>query len=38
LGSISMTCYGVGVGGGGCDEATGAAALPADVPPDQTNV
>ncbi|MFL6843836.1 MAG: 4,5-DOPA dioxygenase extradiol [Allosphingosinicella sp.] len=38
LGSISMTCYGVGVGEGRCDEATGAAALPANVPPDQTNI
>jgi 4,5-DOPA dioxygenase extradiol len=38
LGSISMTCYGVGLGGSGCDEATGAATLPSGVPPEQTNI
>lgn len=38
MGSISMTCYGVGVSHSHCDQATGAAKLPPDVPPDQTNV
>jgi len=37
LGSLSMTCYGVGADFGCRDEA-GSAALPEDVPPDQTNV
>jgi len=36
LGSLSMTCYGVG-SDFGCRAATGAASLPADVPPEQTN-
>ncbi|MFA7664927.1 MAG: 4,5-DOPA dioxygenase extradiol [Burkholderiaceae bacterium] len=38
LGSISMSCYGVGVGQEHCAQATGAAGLPAGVPPDQTNM
>jgi 4,5-DOPA dioxygenase extradiol len=38
LGSISMSCYGAGMTAGGCDEATGAATLPSDVPPEQTNI
>lgn len=38
LGSVSMTCYGVGVDGIGCMEGGAAAAVPADVPPDQTNI
>ena len=37
MGSLSMTCYGVGLEPG-CTEAIGAAELPQDVPPDQTNV
>jgi len=36
LGSLSMTCFGVG-SDFGCRAATGAAGLPADVPPEQTN-
>ena len=38
MGSISMSCYGLGTEGLGCAEGEGAAALPADVPADQTNV
>ena len=38
MGSISMTCYGIGLGNGHPDEATGAATLPEDVPADQTNI
>ena len=38
LGSISMTCYGLGTEGLGCRDGDGAASLPEDVPPDQTNV
>ena len=37
LGSISMTCYGLGTSLS-CLEAEGAAALPEGVPPDQTNM
>jgi 4,5-DOPA dioxygenase extradiol len=37
MGSLSMTCYGVGADLG-CREEEGAATLPEDVPPDQTNV
>jgi 4,5-DOPA dioxygenase extradiol len=37
MGSLSMTCYGVGAAAG-CREATGAATLPAGVPADQSNV
>ena len=38
MGSISMTCYGIGLGNGHPDEATGAATLPENVPADQTNI
>jgi 4,5-DOPA dioxygenase extradiol len=37
MGSLSMTCYGVGAEIA-CHEEEGAATLPEDVPPDQTNV
>ncbi|MGE5564336.1 MAG: 4,5-DOPA dioxygenase extradiol [Bacillota bacterium] len=37
MGSLSMTCYGVGTDLR-CEEADGAATIPADVPPDQTNI
>ena len=37
MGSISMSCYGLGAEGLGCAAGEGAAALPADVPADQTN-
>ncbi len=38
MGSISMTCYGVGVDAMATGQTAGAAALPSDVPADQTNV
>ena len=38
LGSISMTCYGIGAGLRQPEEATGAAILPRDVPAEQTNI
>ena len=38
LGSISMTCYGLGTEGLGCQDGEGAARLPEDVPADQTNM
>lgn len=38
LGSLSMTCYGVGMDEVACEECDGAPQLPRDVPPDQTNV
>jgi 4,5-DOPA dioxygenase extradiol len=38
MGSISMTCYGVGVDGEQRREAEGAAGLPGDIPADQTNM
>lgn len=38
LGSLSMTCYGVGIDTSLCVEAQGAAQLPVGVPPDQTNI
>ncbi|MEA1015180.1 4,5-DOPA dioxygenase extradiol [Sphingomonas sp. LY54] len=38
MGSISMTCYGVGTDVGLCEDPAGAAGLPPDVPPDQTNM
>lgn len=38
MGSLSMSCYGLGTEGMACDEAEGAAALPEGVPPDQTNL
>lgn len=37
-GSISMTCYGVGIGETACTKGEGAAELPKDVPADQTNI
>ena len=37
MGSVSMTCYGLGTEGLACSEKTGAANLPSDVPADQTN-
>jgi len=37
MGSLSMTCYGIGTGLG-CREEDGAATLPADVPAEQTNI
>ena len=37
MGSLSMTCYGVGTELG-CHEERGAATLPADVPADQSNI
>ena len=37
MGSLSMTCYGVGADLG-CEEAEGAAGVPKDVPADQTNI
>jgi len=38
MGSLSMTCYGVGAGPTAEVEGEGAAGLPAGVPPDQTNI
>jgi 4,5-DOPA dioxygenase extradiol len=38
MGSISMTCYGLGTSGLSCAEGEGAASLPAGVPADQTNI
>jgi len=38
MGSLSMTCYGVGIVPGNATESVGAAVLPAGVPPDQTNI
>ena len=37
MGSISMTCFGLGAESG-CNDAVGAAVLPDGVPPDQTNM
>jgi 4,5-DOPA dioxygenase extradiol len=37
-GSISMTCYGVGIDEATCTRGEGAAALPEYVPADQTNI
>jgi 4,5-DOPA dioxygenase extradiol len=37
MGSLSMSCYGVGMDGVACDEGHDAAPLPPGVPPDQTN-
>ena len=37
MGSLSMTCYGVGTEIG-CEEGEGAATVPAGVPPEQTNI
>ncbi|HEX8234287.1 MAG TPA: 4,5-DOPA dioxygenase extradiol [Caulobacteraceae bacterium] len=38
MGSLSMTCYGVGEGAPPCHTAEGAATLPPGVPADQTNI
>ena len=38
MGSLSMTCYGVGMNGVVCEVGDGAAQLPPGVPPDQTNI
>lgn len=38
MGSLSMTCYRAGYAGGDPALGEGAAALPSDVPPDQTNI
>lgn len=38
MGSLSMTCYGLGVDGLPCVEGEGAAGLPDGVPADQTNI
>jgi 4,5-DOPA dioxygenase extradiol len=37
MGSLSMTCYGLGMEGVVCQEPDGAALLPEGIPPDQTN-
>ena len=38
MGSLSMTCYGLGTGLGLAAEREGAAGLPGGVPPEQTNI
>lgn len=38
LGSLSMTCYGVGLDATSCETGHDAATLPPDVPADQTNI
>lgn len=38
MGSLSMTCYGLGMDQVKCAEADAPSTLPADVPPDQTNM
>lgn len=38
MGSLSMTCYGLGIDGLECVEGEGAAGLPDGVPADQTNI
>lgn len=38
MGSLSMTCYSLGAGDLACTDGEGAATVPADVPPDQTNI
>ena len=38
MGSLSMTCYGVGADGLACDEVDGQQTLPENVPADQTNL
>lgn len=38
LGSISMTCFGIGMESVGCEQGTDGAKLPAGVPADQTNL
>jgi 4,5-DOPA dioxygenase extradiol len=37
LGSLSMSCFGLDADVA-CEDAQGAAGLPADIPPDQTNI
>ena len=38
MGSLSMSCYGVGAEGLGCEQPDGAAGVPEGTPPDQTNL
>lgn len=38
MGSISMTCYGLGLNCGDSSDVGGAAGLPRDIPADQTNI
>ena len=38
MGSISMTCYGLGADELGCTDGEGAATVPSGVPADQTNI
>jgi 4,5-DOPA dioxygenase extradiol len=38
MGSLSMTCYGVGMKKVACEVADGAVQFPKGVPPDQTNI
>ena len=38
MGSISMTCYGLGADGLGCTDGEGAATVPSGIPADQTNI
>lgn len=38
MGSLSMTCYRAGIAAGPTRQRDGAAGLPRDVPPDQTNI
>lgn len=38
MGSLSMTCYGVGVDPVACSQGAGSAGLPANVPPEQSNI
>jgi 4,5-DOPA dioxygenase extradiol len=38
MGSLSMTCYGLGTDGLSCREGEGAATVPSDVPADQANI
>lgn len=38
MGSLSMTCYGLGAEGLSCTEESDAATIPAGVPADQTNI
>ena len=38
FGSLSMTCYGVGVDAAACEQGAGSAGLPEGVPPEQTNL
>lgn len=38
MGSLSMTCFGVGTDAQGCRRAAGAATIPSGVPADQSNI